>query len=207
MTTPMESRYEGQFLDALDLPQGVEVPVVIESIAEPCSEMDAATKPIKSAILAFKGKTKRLILNKTNFKNLKAMFGRDPKDWIGKTVKIQRRYLDAAHGFGVQNTLCIRIIPPVGTPILKSAANFMGSVNPYGDVPQQQQPTSKKNTTSNGKSPLDLQHWLTGIKTLQSSETCAEFRATVLADCPDAIRVDVERALAEREQVLAAGTE
>jgi hypothetical protein len=139
MNDKMAERYEGAFLDALDLPECVEVSVTIESIVEPFAEKDAAGKPIKSAILAFKGKHKRLVLNKTNFKNLKAMFGRSPDDWIGKAIKIQRRYLDAAHGFGVNNTLAIRIIPPVGTPILKSAANFMGSSTPCGSRPTKKQ--------------------------------------------------------------------
>ena len=136
MSSKMEDRYEGAFLDALDLPEGIEAPVTVESIAEPFMEKDSAGKVIKSAILAFKDKKKRLVLNKTNFRNLKAMFGKNPGDWIGKQIKIQRRYLDAAHGFGVNNTLCIRIIPPTGTPILSSAARFMGSPEPYGQNEQ-----------------------------------------------------------------------
>lgn len=132
MTNPFEERYEGNFLDALDLPEGELVPVVVESIVEPFAEKDSAGKPIKSAIMAFAGKRKRLIVNVTNWKNMKAQFDKEPKDWIGKTIHIQRRYLDAARGFGINNTLCIRIVPPIGTPILKSAANFMGSPTPYG---------------------------------------------------------------------------
>lgn len=127
----MSDRYEGDFLDALDLPEGVLAPVTIESLAEPGTEKDAAGKLIKQAILAFKDKHKRLILNVTNYKNLKAMFKRDTVNWMGKEIMIQRRYLEAKRAFGVHNTMCIRIIPPVGTPILTSAAKFMGSVTPY----------------------------------------------------------------------------
>jgi hypothetical protein len=138
MTSKIEDRYEGAFLDALDLPEGTLVPVVIESVADPYSEKDTRGKVIDHAVLTFKGKQKRLILNKTNFKNLKAMFGKSPSAWIGKTINIQRRYLRAAQGFGTENCLAIRIVPPVGTPILKSAANFMGSPHPYGDTPKPQ---------------------------------------------------------------------
>jgi len=132
MTDRMAERYEGHFLDALDLPEGTLVPVTIEGMVEPLAERDASGKVIKSAILSFAGKEKRLILNKTNYKNLKAMFGKSPQDWIGKPIHIQRRYLDAAHAFGIDNTMAIRIIPPKGTPILKSAANYMGQALPYG---------------------------------------------------------------------------
>lgn len=130
-TNTFEAQYEGNFLDALDLPPGEDVRVTIESIAEPGTEKDAAKKVIKQGILSFKDKHKRLILNKTNYRNLKAMFGRNTADWIGKQIVIQRRYLEAARAFGIHNTLCIRIVPPVGTPILRSAAMFMGSPTPY----------------------------------------------------------------------------
>jgi hypothetical protein len=130
----IEETYEGHFLDALDLPEGVLVPVEIEAIVEPFAEKDAAGKPIKQAIVAFKGKKKRLILNKTNWRNLKAMFGRDHLQWIGQTITIQRRYLEASKAFGVQNTMAIRVVPPVGTPILRSAAAYMGQPKPYGQT-------------------------------------------------------------------------
>ena len=145
-----EERYEGNFLDALDLPEGVLVPVTIDSMAEPGAEKDAADKPIKQAILRFKGKQKRLILNKTNYRNLKAMFGLPVSKWIGQSIQLQRRYLDASRGFGVNNTLCIRIVPPIGTPILKSAANFMGSVTPYDDNGK---PTTPKKATKPQPTP------------------------------------------------------
>jgi hypothetical protein len=206
MTTPMEDRYEGQYLDALDLPENAEVPVVIESVADPKSETDSSGKVIKNAILSFVGKKKRLIINTTNYRNLKSMFGREPKDWIGKTIRIQRRYLDAARGFGVNNTLCIRIIPPIGTSILKSAANYMGSATRYPEahakrnkaqaepVPQPASPVS--NITK------ELSHWLTGVAARETVETCQEFRATMLPECPEDIRGHVEEALRKREHEL-----
>jgi len=206
MSKPMDDRYEGNFLDALDLPEGVEAKVTIESIADPLTEKDTAKKLIKNAIISFEKKQKRLILNKTNFKNLKAMFGGNPQNWIGKQIVIQRRYLDAAHAFGIENTLAIRVIPPIGTPILKSAANFMGSVTPYGNVPKpQQQPESpppKEEQPATNNMPTELPQWLTGIEALSAPESCIEFRQQVLPDCPEPIRAEVEAALANKELSL-----
>ncbi len=131
MSNSMDERYEGNFFDALELPEGELLAVTIEHVADPNTERDSAKKPITNAILSFTGQHKRLIINRTNYKNLKAMFGKDPAGWIGRRINIQRRYLDAARGFGQINTLCVRIVPPIGTPILKSAANFMGQPHPY----------------------------------------------------------------------------
>lgn len=206
--TKMEEMYEGNFLDALDLPEGALVPVEVEAIADPGSEKDAAGKTIKNAIVSFKGKSKRLILNRTNYKNLKAMFGRRPNDWIGKQIKIQRRYLDAAHAFGVQNTMCIRIVPPVGTPILKSAAQYMGSPTPYGQdgkpaQPREQKPAQKPppkpapEPDAKPDEPSELDKWLRAVAMLQTLEACSVFQESTLGQCPEAIRPQVEQALVE----------
>jgi hypothetical protein len=220
MTSKMRERYEGAFLDALDLPEGVEVPVEIASIVEPGVEMDSAKKLIKSAIVAFKGKHKRLILNKTNYKNLKAMFGEDSRKWIGQPIVIQRRYLDAQRGFGVNNTLAIRIIPPVGTSILRSAANYMGSVTPYGpdgkpmprrhqkaevkpvDTPQEAPEPAEKPVSSDDP---ELAQWIVGVNTLQSPESCQEFREQVLPECPERLRTEIGEALKQHERTLTHG--
>lgn len=125
--TAIRDRYEGDFLDGTDLPERALVKVTIEAIADPDSEKDSQNKAIDKAILRFKGHAKRLILNRTNYKVLKAMFGMDAAKWVGKEIHLQRRYLNA---FGNPNELCIRIIPPVGTPIPKTARDFMGRAVP-----------------------------------------------------------------------------
>lgn len=125
----IEEMYEGDFLKADDLPEGALATVVIESVADPFAEKDAAGKEIKKAILAFKDRHKRMIINKTNYRILKTMFG-GPDKWIGQTIHLQRRYLDAAHAFGVQNEMCIRIIPPDGTPLPKGVRDYMGRRQP-----------------------------------------------------------------------------
>lgn len=123
----LEDRYEGTFLEAIDLPEGVVAKVVIEALVPPDKEQDAAGNVIKKAILAFQGRKKRLILNKTNYRMLKVILGADPVKWIGQEVGITRRYLDAKHAFGVENEMCIRVIPSPGTPIPKSVRDFLGS--------------------------------------------------------------------------------
>ena len=128
--TLLEERYEGNFLEAIDLPEGVLVPVVIESVAQPDTETDAGGKLIKKAIVTFKGKSKRMVLNKTNYRMLKTLLGADIAKWTGQTVSIMRRYLDAQRAFGVHNEMCVRVIPAPGTPIPKSARDYLGSRSP-----------------------------------------------------------------------------
>ncbi len=132
MTSKMESTYEGNFLEGLDLPEGKILSVTIESIAEPGTEKDAAKKLIKRAILSFAGKSKRLILNKTGYRIIKMLHGRDIAGWVGKEIMIQRRYLRENKGLELpHNTVCIRVVPPVGSPIPSKAVRFMGSEKPY----------------------------------------------------------------------------
>lgn len=199
MTDKLRERYEGQFLDALDLPEGTLVPVEVEAIALPYSEKDARGKVIDLAILSFKGKTKRFILGKTSYKIMKAMFGGDHRQWIGKTIHIQRRYLDAARGFGVNNTLAIRVIPPAGTPILRSAANYMGQPHPYAEKGQ---PARKPPT----KHDAELTQWLTAVSALASLAECEEFGPT-LETCPATIRAQVDEAFAKQQEKLRGGSD
>lgn len=129
--TTLEERYEGNFLEASDLPEGALVSVEIEAITPPDAERDAAKRIIKRAILQFKGKKKRLILNKTGFRVLKILFGAATDDWVGKTVQLQRRYLPAHRTIDKhENEPCVRIVPPEGTPIPKSVRDFLGSKLP-----------------------------------------------------------------------------
>ncbi len=128
--TDIRDAYEGDFLESVDLPEGKLFEVEIEKIDSPNTVRDASKKLIKKAILRFKGRPKALILSTTNYKVLKAMFGLSDT-WPGKTIRLQRRYLDAKHGFGHHNEMGIRVIPPTGTPLPKKVREFMGSRTPY----------------------------------------------------------------------------
>ena len=113
-------------MEAIDIPEGAHVEVEIESVADPDTETDASGKLIDKAILKFKAKKKRLILNKTNYRVLKGLFT-DATKWVGKKVRLQRRYFEA---FGIKNEIGIRIIPPDGTPIPKSVRDNLGTKRP-----------------------------------------------------------------------------
>jgi hypothetical protein len=126
----LQERYEGDFLEALDLPEGVLVKATIESIAMPDTEKDAAGKLIHKAIVKFANRKKRMILNKTNFRLLKVVFGPDVSKAIGGEVMLQRRYLPAERAFGHANELAVRFIPPDGTPLPKSVRDYMGYMTP-----------------------------------------------------------------------------
>lgn len=131
--TRIEDKYEGDFLEALDLPEGVLANVVIEAISPPDTEQDKAKKLIKKAIVKFKDRKKRFILNKTAYRTLKMLLGADTESWIGQPIQIQRRYLPAERAFGVKNEMCVRVIPPDGTPIPKSVRDFLGFKHPISD--------------------------------------------------------------------------
>lgn len=124
--TPLEERYEGLFVCCDDLPEGQAVSVEIESIAMPGTEQDSRKKVIDKAIVTFKGATKRFILNKTNYRVLKGMFGKDHNGWIGQTIQLQRRYIT----FRGEPAMGIRIIPPKGTILPLSVVSQMGTREP-----------------------------------------------------------------------------
>jgi len=169
MTTVRE-QFEGHFFDALDFPKGELVPMVIEAIVDAGAEKDARGKVIDRPIFSFKGQTKRLIVGKTSWKNCKAIFDTpDAAKWIGKTIHLQRRYLKAAQAFGQENCPCIRIVPAVGTPILKGAANWMGSATPHGNVPQPQADVPPL-------SPEDQEFIATATKELTGATSIEELR-------------------------------
>ena len=128
----IDERYEGNFLEGADLPEGKLVPVEIEDVLPPNSQRDKQKKLIDKAILKFKGKAKTMIVNSTNYRVLQAMFGKaSSSDWTGQKIKLQRRYLHRSVAFGDHNSPCVRIIPPIGTPLKCGMRRFMGLDKPY----------------------------------------------------------------------------
>ena len=128
--TALAERYEGNFLEGLDLvkPFTLEIKEVIPA----GKEKDARGKVIKDAIVTFTKAKKRLILNKTNWKLICAVHGKDESDWPGKKLTLQCRYL--ASFMGHDNVPCIRVIPPKGTPLPMSVHAWMGKPEPYTDA-------------------------------------------------------------------------
>ena len=129
----IRARYEGDFIESAELmayPAGVKV--TIESVMPPKTKKDKRGKQIQELILVLKGATtqREMIVGKTNFRVLESMYGKQTDKWVGKEITLGVRYLPKEQGFGQHNCPCVRVIPPHGTPIPKSAWNFMGSANP-----------------------------------------------------------------------------
>ena len=127
----MEDRYEGNFLEGSDLSEGKRQTATIEAVVPPGTEKDSAGKVILKAIIAFKGAKKRMILGKTSYGVLKVLFGKDEEKWIGKQVDLMRRYLPSKFAFGIHNEMCVRIVPPEGTPLPGKVIKYLGRPTPY----------------------------------------------------------------------------
>jgi hypothetical protein len=131
MSKAMEDKYEGNFLEGSDLPEGKRLTVAIEAVVPPGTEKDSSGKVILKAIIAFKGAKKRMILGKTSYGVLKVLFGKDETQWIGKSIDLMRRYLPSKFAFGVHNEMCVRIVPPDGTPLPGKVIKYLGRPTPY----------------------------------------------------------------------------
>ncbi len=95
-------------LKASDL-QGKTIKVVIEDIE--VREFDAKAKngdvyKQKKFVLAFKGKEKKLAVNKTNAVTIGTTLGEDTDSWLGKEIKI----FPTKTTFGDQQVDCIRVV-------------------------------------------------------------------------------------------------
>ena len=131
MSKAMEDRYEGNFLEGSDLPEGKRLSITIEEVIPPGTEKDSSGKVILKAIIAFKGAKKRMILGKTSYGVLKVLFGKDETQWIGKQIDLMRRYLPSKFAFGVHNEMCVRVVPPDGTPLPGKVIKYLGRPTPY----------------------------------------------------------------------------
>jgi hypothetical protein len=94
--------FPGQYIKAADL-DGKRVQVVIESVD--IEDIGGESKPI----LHFKGKTRGLVLNKTNGYSIAGIVGSDETDdWVGHSVVLYPSKTD----FQGKRVDCIRIDPP-----------------------------------------------------------------------------------------------
>jgi hypothetical protein len=81
-----DALFPGRFLKASVL-QGRDVTLEIADVR--IEELPAETGGTKvKGIIAFKGKKMELVLNRTNGESIKAMFGRDTGEWIGKRITL-----------------------------------------------------------------------------------------------------------------------
>lgn len=95
--------FPNEFISFADC-RGKEVQLEIESVSiDPLKGADG--KEQKKPVLRFKGKTKKLVLNKTNAKTVAKQHGTDTDNWIGKTITI---YPTTCRAFGEESE-CVRV--------------------------------------------------------------------------------------------------
>lgn len=116
-----DEMYPGRFLKSTKLKNKagklIDVTLTIENVFAEELEGDKGKK--LTGILSFVGKTLQLTLNKTNGLCLKAMFGRETNDWIGKRVTLWAApYHDNTTG---EDTTCIRVR---GSPDISADKTF-----------------------------------------------------------------------------------
>ncbi len=81
-----DALFPGRFIKAGDF-KGKDVTVTIATVRIEDLPNDAGGNKVKG-IIGFEGKKKEWVLNRTNGEALKAMWGRDTGDWIGKRVTL-----------------------------------------------------------------------------------------------------------------------
>lgn len=99
------------FLFAHDL-NGKDATVQIERVSAGQIQGEKGRKNNKP-VVQFKGKTKRLALNKTNSRIIAKLYGNDVEQWAGKWITIYPTTTD----FGGETVDCIRVRPKVPQPV------------------------------------------------------------------------------------------
>jgi len=129
----VRSQFEGNFLDATDIPiingDSPGITVEISGVVPPNAEKDNTGKQINKTILSFKGAKKRLIINKVNARVLCQLHGKKASEWVGKKVTLVVRYLEKA--FGQFNVPVIRIKADETHPLTFGVRKHYGSEKPY----------------------------------------------------------------------------
>ncbi len=83
--------YPGNFLKAADL-NGQNVTVTIQAVT--LEELGQGRDAESKLILAFAGKDKKLICNKTNCRTIEKLYGDETDEWIGKKITIGPREVE-----------------------------------------------------------------------------------------------------------------
>lgn len=121
-----KDNFGSRFLYAEDLLIGGEfktVQVVIEKYYPANTLESADRKKIDKPSLGFKDKAKLLVLCKTNSSLIHFVTGEDdPAKWVGKTITLQPRVVDA---FG-EKVVALRVMPTNGVMIRKGLMKRLG---------------------------------------------------------------------------------
>jgi len=95
--------FPSQYLAAVDL-SGREVKVEIAGVSADDVKMEGG-KAQKKLLIAFVGKQKKMICNKTNAKKIAALYGNETNEWKGQTITLHTEMVEA---FG-KNQEAIRV--------------------------------------------------------------------------------------------------
>jgi hypothetical protein len=130
--------YSGNYLKAIDLPR----PALV-TIAEVKVEEVGETKEMK-AVMYFVSKEKGVVLNKTNFETLMAMFGTDETaDWHGRQIVL---YNDPSVSFGSTRggirikAPTVQTQAPAAPPPVAPTNPNAGTTDMLDDIPQDEIP-------------------------------------------------------------------
>ena len=95
------------FIEAEDLPEGQDIKVTITKVRKATrADKGQSGQVLENPIASIKGKDKEWVLNKTNAKAIRRMYGNEMDGWAGKEVVIYRTTCNA---FGNAKTPCIRV--------------------------------------------------------------------------------------------------
>jgi len=83
--------FPSNFMKADDL-QGRDILVTIKDVK--MEELGQGHDKEQKLVLSFRGKSKKLVCNKTNAKTIAKLFGDETDDWIGKTIIIGPREVE-----------------------------------------------------------------------------------------------------------------
>lgn len=97
------------YLSAEDLPENQDIPVIIAAVnrEEAYNQKTRSKEPI--GVIAFQGKDLRLIMNVTNAKSIKDIYGPETDSWVNQPIIIYR----TTARLGRDTVPAIRIKPPV----------------------------------------------------------------------------------------------
>ena len=124
----INAAFPTKYIKAADL-QGREIQVIIDRVVmEP---MDKRGQQVMTPIIYFQGKQKGLVLNKTNAKNVAAIYGTNTDGWIGKSITLMSAWVD----YQGQTVEAIRIRPAPG--------QTMGQFTSAPQAPLQQHPQTQ----------------------------------------------------------------
>jgi hypothetical protein len=99
--------YPSKYVKASDL-NGKEATLLIDSVEREIVGRDGD----KKVVMGFRGKDKRLVLNKTNGHTISRLYGKRTENWVGKAITL----FPTVTEYGGQQVSCVRVKEPPSPP-------------------------------------------------------------------------------------------